>query len=210
MTVSRGVAARVLAAAGLGYVLGTIPTAHLVARAASGGHVDLRQEGRGNPGTVNAANVLGARVGGAVLVGDVTKAAVASSVGRAIAGPLGAHVAATAAVVGHCHPAWSGFRGGKGVAASVGQCLVTFPAYFPIDALVAGVTVAVPSWKQRAFTATVVSCTCWVAGGLLWWRRGWSNAWGPQPTVALPIAAATSSLVILGRFRADARRTRAV
>ena len=210
MTVPRRIVGRLLAAAGIGYLLGTVPSAGLVARVVSDGHVDLRRDGSGNPGTVNTANLLGAGAAGAVLAGDVAKAALASGLGRAMAGPVGAHVAGTAAVVGHCHPVWTGFRGGKGVAASVGQCLVTFPAYFPIDAAVAGVTVAVPSWKQRAFAATVVSCTCWVVGGLVWWRRGWSNAWGPQPTAALPVAAAMSSVVILGRFRAEARRARAV
>lgn len=196
---------RVVAAAGAGYLLGTVSSADLVARAVSGGTVDLRQQGSGNPGTVNAAVVLGAKAGAVVLAGDVTKAAVASAIGRAIAGPVGAHVAGSAAVVGHCHPVWSRFRGGKGVAASVGQCLATFPAYFPVDAAVAGVTVAVPAWRQRAFGATLVSSICWIAGGVIWWRRGWRNAWGPTPSPALPIAALVSSAVIFGRFAAEAR-----
>ena len=87
-----------------------------------------------------------------------------------IGGPSAAHQAGSAAVAGHCHPVWNGFRGGKGVAASVGQCLALFPAYFPIDAAVAAVTAAVPAWKQRAFAATSVSSACWVLGGVVWWR----------------------------------------
>jgi acyl phosphate:glycerol-3-phosphate acyltransferase len=97
---------------------------------------------------------------------------------------------------------WNGFRGGKGVATSVGQCLATFPAYFPIDAGIALATVSSRRWKQRAFAATMVSSACWVIGALVWWRRGWPNLWGPRPTAALPIAAATSSLVIAQRFLA--------
>jgi glycerol-3-phosphate acyltransferase PlsY len=95
---------------------------------------------------------------------------------------------------------WNGFRGGKGVAASVGQCLATFPAYFPIDVAVAGATAAFPAWKQRAFTATMVSSACWVASGALWWLKGWRNAWGPRPTAMLPVAAAASSAMIAKRF----------
>ncbi len=189
-----------LAAATTGYLLGTFPTADAVARRVSEGLVDLRRSGSGNPGTANAAKVLGPRAGAAVLVGDIGKGALACGAGTVVAGPLGAHVAGTAAVVGHCYPVWNGFRGGKGVATSIGQCLVTFPAYFPIDAAVGVATAAMPWWRQRAFAATLVSSACWVVGGVVWWRRGFANHWGPRPTRALPIASAISSAVIARRF----------
>lgn len=198
------------AAVGLGYLLGTFPTAALVARRSSGGAVDLRAEGSGNPGSANAINVLGAKAGAVVLVGDVGKGAAACIVGGAVAGPVGAHLAGTAAVAGHCHPVWNRFDGGKGVAAGVGQCLVTFPAYFPIDAAVAVATAASPRWKQRAFAATVVSCVCWVFGAVVWWRRGWPNLWGPSPSPALPIATLASSVIILERFVATRHRAAVV
>lgn len=190
----------IVRAVAAGYLIGTFPTADLVARRASGGTIDLRASGTGNPGGANAVKVLGKKAGAVVIAGDIAKGAAASMVGGVVAGPLGAHVAGTASVVGHCYPVWNGFRGGKGVAASVGQCLVTFPAYFPIDAAVAVVTAAIPRWKQRAFSATVASSVCWVLGGLVWWRRGLRNAWGPKPTAALPLAAAVSSAVIIHRF----------
>jgi glycerol-3-phosphate acyltransferase PlsY len=199
----------VVVAAGLGYLLGTTPISDLVAHRATGGSVDLRVEGSGNPGSANALSVLGPRAGAVVLVGDIGKGALACLVGGAVAGPVGAHVAGSSSVLGHCYPVWNGFRGGKGVATSVGQCLMTFPAYFPIDVAVAATTVASSRWRQRAFTATAVSSACWVLGGVLWWRRGWGNAWGPRPTGALPIAAAVSSAAIMQSFAAvaDARAT---
>jgi len=103
-------------------------------------------------------------------------------------------------VAGHCYPVWNGFDGGKGVATSVGQCLATFPAYFPIDAAVAVATASSQRWRQRAFAATLVSSTCWVLGSVLWWRRGWSNWWGPEPSGLLPIASALSTAMIVKRF----------
>lgn len=193
-------AVRLTAASGLGYLLGTFPTADLVAEQATDGDVDLREEGSGNPGTTNALAVLGPAAGAAVLAGDLGKGAVACGVGRAIGGPAGAHLAGVAAVAGHCYPAWNGFRGGKGVATSVGQCLMTFPAYFPIDVTVAVGTVVLPGLKRRAFAATAVSSVCWIAGGVVWWRRGWRNAWGPRPTALLPAAAAATSVMIAQRF----------
>lgn len=189
-------------AAVVGYLAGTFPTADLIGRRSG---VDLRAAGSGNPGTANAAGVLGARAGAAVLLGDVGKGAIACAGGAFVAGGAGAHLAGTASVVGHCYPVWSGFRGGKGVATSVGQCLATFPAYFPIDFLVGGATAALPGWKQRAFGATSVSSLAWVVGGVVWWRKGWWNGWGPPPSAALPLASAVTSAVIAGRFVAAGR-----
>lgn len=188
-----------------GYLLGTVPIADVVARRWSRGRVDLRGSGSGNPGSLNAAAVLGPRAGATVLAGDITKGAAASAVGAAIAGPIGAHIGGASSVIGHCYPVWTGFRGGKGVAASIGQCLATFPAYFPIDVAVGVATASLPGWKRRAFGATAASSICWVIGGVVWWRRGWRNLWGPTPTIALPLASAVSSVVIAHRF-ASARQ----
>ena len=183
-----------------GYVAGTIPSADIATRLATGGATDLRSSGTGNPGAANAMKVLGRGWGYGVLAADIAKGMVACSWGRRVAGPTGAHVGGTAAVVGHCFPAWNGFRGGKGVATSVGQCAATFPAYMGIDLSVALATSLSPRWKQRAYAATVVASGCWVAGGALWAWRGWPNLWAPKPTKALPIAAAASSAVILTKF----------
>lgn len=196
---------RILAAAATGYVVGTVPSADLAARAASGGTVDLRLTGSGNPGGANARLVLGPRWGYAVMAADIAKGAFACRVGQRFSGSAGAHVAGTASVIGHCFPAWSGFKGGKGVGCSVGQCLATFPAYFPIDLATAALTAAGP-WRRRAFAGTAAASATWVACALLWWRRRLPNLWGPPPGPGLAIAAAASSAVIAQRFVAGARR----
>jgi glycerol-3-phosphate acyltransferase PlsY len=191
---------RLLAAAGAGYMLGTVPSADVATRLAANRAVDLRTMGTGNPGAVNAMHVLGKGWGYGVLAADVAKGAAAAGLGRWVAGTNGTHLAATAAVVGHCFPAWTRFRGGRGVATSAGQCLATFPAYFPLDL---GVALAAAKWRKRTFPATAIACTVWVAAGVVWWRRGWPNGWGPEPTAALPAAAAASSAVVLSRFLAN-------
>ena len=190
---------RLPAAVLVGYLLGTVPSADLAARLASGGTVDLRATGSGNPGGANAYTLLGPRWGAAVIGADIAKGAVASFLGQAVAGPSGGCVAGAASVIGHCFPVWTGGRGGKGVGASVGQCLATFPAYFPIDLAVAGLT-STPRWRGRARAATLASSALWVVIGALWWRRRWPNLWGRQPTVALPLANLVSSGVIAYRF----------
>lgn len=188
-----------LAAAAAGYLAGCLPCADAAARLASGGSADLRSAGTGNPGAVNAMAVLGQAWGWGILAADAGKGVLACSAGRRLGGPTGAHVAGTAAVIGHCFPVWNGFRGGKGVAVSLGQCAATFPAYLPIDLAVAW---AVGKWKGAALPGTAAASATWVTAGVLWWRRGWPNGWGPTPSVALPLSAAVSSAVIVQRFLA--------
>lgn len=195
---------RLAAATTAGYLAGTFPSADIAAQIATRGGTDLRSAGTGNPGAVNAIAQLGSAWGYGVLAADVAKGALAARLGQRLAGGNGAHAAGTAAVIGHCFPVWNRFRGGKGVAASAGQCLATFPAYMPIDLAVAAATAASPWWKRRAFAATAVASTAWVAAASIWWRRSWPNAWGPVPSVGLPLAAAASSSVIVYRFATTA------
>lgn len=197
-------AREILTAAAVGYAAGLIPSADLACRVATSGQLDLRTQGTGNPGGANAAAVLGRRWGYAVMAADIAKAAVACRLGRRLGGDAGQHVAGVASVVGHCYPATNGFRGGKGVGTSVGQCLATFPPYLPIDLGVAAAASAGP-WSQRAFAATMTASVTWVAGSILWWRQRLPNAWGGEPTVGLPLAAVATSAVIFSRFRAGAR-----
>ena len=203
--------AGILGAAAAGYLLGTVPSADVAARLASSGTADLRAAGTGNPGGANALIVLGRAWGYGVMGADIAKGAAACGVGRRLGGDPGAHVAGTAAVIGHCFPVWNGFRGGKGVAASVGQCLATFPVYVPFDLGLAWLT-ATPQWSRRVGTrtliATSIASTAWVGAAFLWWRRGWPNGWAPRATAGLPVAAAASSAVILSRFAAAAGRAR--
>lgn len=205
--VPRPTALRLAASAGLGYVAGMLPSAEIAAKAAGAG--DIRSLGTGNPGAANAIGQLGKGWGYAVLAADIAKSSAAATVGRRIAGDTGAHVAASAAVAGHCYPANKGFKGGKGVATSVGQCVATFPAYFFPDLALAAVTSALPWWKQRAHMATVISAAAWTGAATLWWRKGWSNLWGPAPTAALPVAAVVTSAMMLQRFQAEKSAVRA-
>lgn len=186
------------AAALVGYLAGSFPSADLATRFAARG-TDLRAAGSGNPGALNAAAVLGRRWGLAVLAADMTKGTLAGVVGRAVAGDAGAYVAATTAIAGHIAPVGSGFRGGKGVATSAGACLAVFPAYFPIDAAVAATSAA---RSQHAERSIQISCAVWTAAAVLWWRRGLPNGWGPAPSAGLPLFAAASSAMILAKFRA--------
>ncbi|HEY4401339.1 MAG TPA: glycerol-3-phosphate acyltransferase [Acidimicrobiia bacterium] len=189
-------------AAMVGYLLGTIPSAGVVAWLATRGRINLREAGSGNPGAINAIKMLGTRWGVVVLVADIAKGAAAGLLGLLIAGDPGAYAAATAAIAGHIFPVWSGFRGGKGVATSAGACLAAFPAYFPIDMIVAGAS-ALKS--RRSELGTQVACVVWVVSALVWWLADLPNLWGPDPSVGLFLFSVIGSTMILYKFRAAAR-----
>jgi glycerol-3-phosphate acyltransferase PlsY len=198
------VAGSTAVAAVAGYLIGTMPSADIATRLAGSSVSDLRAAGSGNPGALNTATVLGPRWGAAVLVADMAKGATAGAVGRVIAGPTGAYVAATASIAGHIVPLWSRGKGGKGVATSAGACLAVFPIYFPIDAAVAATAAAT---KRNAEHTIWISSAVWVAVAVLWWRRRLPNAWGPTPTAGLPLFALSGAVMIVAKFRA-ARPTR--
>lgn len=201
--------ARTLAAGALGYAAGTLPSADLVARAAAGGAVDPNAEGSGNPGAANVANLLGRKAGAAVFGLDMGKAVVAGQLGRTLAGAPGANAAAAAAVLGHCFPAQRGFRGGKGVAASFGQMLATFPAYLPVDLALGAIAAKSDFWKQRPIATIGATCGLWtvLAAGAA--ARRAPNLWGPGPDVSMPLGAAVSSAAIVWRFADEIRRAQA-
>jgi glycerol-3-phosphate acyltransferase PlsY len=125
------------------YLLGSIPTGYLVARARG---VDIRAIGSGNIGATNVFRVLGKGPGIFVLAADALKGFIACEVvagcGCLIAGlgfrwlaaldtPPSAEyfplVGGFAAVLGHNFTCWLGFKGGKGIATSAGVLLALFP-----------------------------------------------------------------------------------
>jgi glycerol-3-phosphate acyltransferase PlsY len=104
------------------WLLGTFPSALLVARAHGR---DILQEGSGNPGASNVARLLGWRAGALVLLLDFSKGAIAAGAGMFIGGRAGACALGVAAVVGHTFPLYR--KGGKGVAAAGGALVVLYP-----------------------------------------------------------------------------------
>ena len=106
------------------YLLGTFPTAILVGRRAGR---DPTQEGSGNPGASNTFRTMGRRAGAAVLLGDLSKGAIASGAGLATGNRAVAVACGLAAVLGHVAPVTRRFRGGKGVATGAGMALVLLP-----------------------------------------------------------------------------------
>ncbi len=111
------------------YVLGTFPSAILIARANG---VDIATFGSGNPGASNVTRALGWRKGAWVYGLDALKGALAAGLGLWIDGRPLAYVCGAAAILGHMYPATRHFRGGKGVATGSGVLVVLYPIIAPV------------------------------------------------------------------------------
>lgn len=163
-------------AAVTGYLLGSVPTGYLVARARG---VDIRQYGSGNIGATNVFRALGKPAGIFVLLVDAAKGALATAVlpvllsrlaGGANASPEWlAIVAGVAAILGHNYTCWLGFKGGKGIATSAGVLLILIPA---------GLGLALATWLVVFLIWRYVSLASVVAAAmlpLLVWLTGASS-----------------------------------
>ena len=136
-----------VAAVIMGYLLGSVPVALLVA----GRHgVDLRRTGDGNPGAWNALEQLGWRRAWPVFAGDAGKAAVAGLAGLALGGWWVAWAGVAAAMVGHALPLFARLRGGKSVMCFVGGGFVLAPVAAGAALAVCLVGTAAGSFKWGA------------------------------------------------------------
>lgn len=120
----------------LSYLIGSLPTAYLFGKLTQ--RIDLRQHGSGNLGATNAFRVLGKGIGTIVLALDILKGTAAVLLanlffytpGGMISGNLYICLAAIAVVSGHNWTIFLKFKGGKGIATSLGS-LVAFSILIP-------------------------------------------------------------------------------
>ncbi len=110
-----------LAAALMGYLLGSIPFGLLLTRFAGLG--DIRAIGSGNIGATNVLRTGNKGLAAATLALDLLKGTVAVIAAGVIWSPGAALVAGVAAFLGHLFPVWLRFQGGKGVATYIGVLL---------------------------------------------------------------------------------------
>jgi glycerol-3-phosphate acyltransferase PlsY len=119
------------------YLIGSIPSGLIIGKLR---RVDIREYGSGNIGTTNVLRTLGARYGALVLIADVFKGVIAVLLARYIIGsPMSEMAAGFAAVAGHDWSLFLKFKGGRGVATSLGG-LLPMAMWAPLAA-VAGVVI---------------------------------------------------------------------
>lgn len=145
----------------VGYLVGSVPVAVLVARAHG---VDPRDVGDRNPGYWNVKEQLGTRAAVPVFAGDTVKGALAALAGLLVSGAhttaLGVvtgasvvpvYLAVAAAMAGHAWPVFAGFRGGRSILTFAGGIAVICPPAFVLAvAALAGTALALRSFAVGA------------------------------------------------------------
>lgn len=156
----------------LGYLIGSVNFAVLVAKKHG---VDILKEGSGNPGATNVKRVLGKGPGNLVFALDALKGFVGAGLpylflrieetGSAadihfticVAGFVGT-------LLGHCFSCFLKFKGGKGVASTIGGLLVLLPIPILIGAAIWGLVFTLSRYVSLASIALGVSLplSCWL------------------------------------------------
>jgi len=181
------------------YLIGAIPFAYLVVRAVKG--VDIRTVGSGNVGATNAGRLLGFRYFVIVFLLDVAKGLLptlglprlaAQLAGRQIPGLV--VLVALAAILGHNFPAYLRFKGGKGVATSLGAACA-------LDAVASAASAA---GFVASLVATRYVSVSSVVGGMLfavvYFARAWGHAWDENHSAtSLLIVALLGMLIVRHR-----------
>jgi acyl phosphate:glycerol-3-phosphate acyltransferase len=135
----------------ISYLVGSIPTAYIFGRLLKG--IDIRKFGSGNVGATNAFRVLGRGVGITVLALDALKG-FATVVFLAPSGELFAIVFGLCCVIGHIWTIFLGFRGGKGMATTLG---VLLGLAFKISGLKIVLGVAILIWLVTFIISRIIS-----------------------------------------------------
>ncbi len=159
--------AALILAAVVGYLVGAVSPATLLARARG---VDLRAIGSGNPGASNAGRALGRKTGILVAVLDVAKGAAPAAL-FGLEDHRAGLVAGLAAVLGHVTSPYLRGRGGKGVATAAGAILGSHPLWVVLVLVTWGAVLGVSRWIALASISAALAClvTAIVTGHDVWW-----------------------------------------
>ncbi|MFO1087926.1 MAG: glycerol-3-phosphate 1-O-acyltransferase PlsY [Reyranellaceae bacterium] len=135
----------------LGYLLGSIPFGLLLTRAAGLG--DIRKVGSGNIGATNVLRTGRKGLAAATLLLDALKGVAAVLIADQI-GQLAAVGAAAGAVIGHMFPVWLSFKGGKGVATTLG---IMWGLSWPVGAIACAAWLLVAAIFRYSSLAALLS-----------------------------------------------------
>jgi glycerol-3-phosphate acyltransferase PlsY len=149
------------------YLLGSIPTGYLIAKAKG---VDIRAVGSGNIGATNVFRILGKTAGIFVLLVDALKGFVACRfVAFGPTAPSETHemVAGLFAILGHNYTCWLRFKGGKGVATTAGVLLALAPIGFAVALTMFLIVLGLSRYVSLSSiaAAVVLPFGVWLAGG---------------------------------------------
>lgn len=177
---------RYILCAAAAYLLGSISTGVLLSRRLF--HDDVRKHGSGGTGATNMLRTYRLKAALLTFAGDAAKAALAVGLGLLLAGREGGCIAAVFAVVGHMFPLYFGFRGGKGIACTVGAVAVLYP----ILLLPLAVLWAIPVLLSRCISLGSIIAGAALTPAVVLWCHGQ----GAAPAIPVGCAAVMTLLIL--------------
>lgn len=190
----------------IGYACGLFQTAYIIGKAY---HTDVRKHGSGNLGSTNVMRTLGKKAGALNLLGDCLKCVAAILIAGAVFGntqekimPLLSLYAAAGCILGHNFPFYLKFKGGKGIAASVGLLLAFDWRIFLVCAVVFfGLFFTTHYVSLCSICAYVTALVCLIIFGQM-------GAYGMDQahTYELYVLMAGLTLLAIFRHRANVKR----
>lgn len=153
---------KVFISAIIGYLLGSVSFSIILSRLLFG--KDVRKRGSGNAGATNMARNFGKTAGILTLAGDMLKAALALTVGHHLAGDGGMAAAGLFCLLGHCYPAFYGFKGGKGVAVGA---IIVLAAGWKIFACCAAAFFVTALLSKKVSLGSIFACLAAIAAALV-------------------------------------------
>lgn len=150
----------------IGYAIGCIQTAFIVGKLM--GHIDIRNFGSGNAGTTNVTRVLGAKAGAIVFIGDILKGVIAFVICSVIFNGGGTFFsgeslipgiyAGVGVILGHDFPFYLKFRGGKGIASTLGIILCINPIVAVVTYVLGFIAVVITKYISMSSLVMTLAC----------------------------------------------------
>ena len=197
----------------IAYVVGSTPFGPIIARFRG---VNLREHGSGNVGATNVGRTLGRRWGMLCFALDVFKGllpvvlarllgpAVAAGGAPSLLSQFAWLAAGFGAILGHVMSFWLGFRGGKGVATSLGVVLGTFPYYTLAGCGALGIWAIVVLITRYVSLASIIAVVAFVLmfAGINWFALGLT----PKDLWPLGSFASAMAMLIIYLHRGNIKR----
>lgn len=176
----------ILFAALIGYLLGAVPFGLVLTKLA--GYEDIRKMGSGNIGATNVLRTGNKFLAFLTLISDAGKGAAAVLIVKLLGGGESALIAtALCSILGHIFPVWLKFKGGKGVATTLGTLLALTPQigviaclvwltmaftfrYSSLSALIAVISTPISAFILYPETISY-ALACWAIAAMIWYKH---------------------------------------
>ncbi len=174
----------------LAYLLGSIPFSLIIARLFKG--IDIRNHGSGNIGATNVLRTVGKKEAALALIADVLKGVLPVLFTVFVLEEVWIAATAVFVVLGHVFPIFAGFKGGKGVATSLGALIVIIPAGVIVSLIVWFLVLIVFRYASLASISAAIALP--------------AICWGLTTPLAFTAAASINAVIIILKHTGNIKR----